>query len=262
MKTCGYLRIGKAVKTATLSCIRSGAAEGYTTLWVKGALLRVPANQLPEALLNIAHIFCLQDYGLHPDFTPKPGWTVIDIGAYIGFYTVWAGLRTGRGLVIAVEPNPLARSILYENIVLNRLEDRVRVDPRAVGTSNTVVKLYVPPYWANASLLKSYAEEYGEHLLEVPVRTTTLKNLLETHKLSSIDLAKIDVEGYEAAIVEAIVSAEPRPQRIVVEVHEPTVNVRYIVKVLRSGGYKVPLTLAFEKGQYIVYARTKELRAS
>lgn len=45
-------------------------------------------------------------------FKPKPKNIVIDVGAYLGYYTIRATKMVGQeGLVIAIEPNPLSYEV-------------------------------------------------------------------------------------------------------------------------------------------------------
>jgi hypothetical protein len=52
----------------------------------------------------------------------------IDVGAYVGFYTVLAGKYGWR--VVAFEPNPISLILLRYNIALHDVEDRVVVVDR------------------------------------------------------------------------------------------------------------------------------------
>ncbi|HIC98966.1 MAG TPA: hypothetical protein EYP08_04835, partial [Pyrodictiaceae archaeon] len=113
--------------------------EGYTGKMLEitlpyGLVAIVPNTQLPEAWANILHVFCYRDYARFEDFTPRRGWVVVDVGAYLGFYTLWAGVHVGdSGFVVAVEPNPTAREIILSNVSLNRGRiGRIAFDPRLV----------------------------------------------------------------------------------------------------------------------------------
>ena len=60
-------------------------------------------------------------------FKPKPGDVVIDVGAFLGRYTLLASKAVkDSGLVIAVEPNPLALKVLIKNIRMNRLHKNIK----------------------------------------------------------------------------------------------------------------------------------------
>jgi FkbM family methyltransferase len=64
----------------------------------------------------------------------KPGMTVFDIGANIGFFAVAAANLVGRtGKVVAFEPNPAVVARLTDNVELNGLADRVKIEQSAVG---------------------------------------------------------------------------------------------------------------------------------
>jgi FkbM family methyltransferase len=58
----------------------------------------------------------------------RPDDVFLDIGANIGMYTLYAGLRLdGKGAVIAVEPHLVNAARLMENVQANGLGDRVSV---------------------------------------------------------------------------------------------------------------------------------------
>ncbi len=220
------------------SCRDTG--EGSVRVNVRGFRVEVPVSQLPEAWLNMVHVLCLEDYGVYEGFTPRAGWTVIDVGAYLGFYTLWAArLVGGKGRVVAVEPNPWARPFIYENAVANGLDDRVSVDPRAVGDGDRIAFLHVPWYWGNASLLDNYAKAYDVEPAKVRVRVTTLESILADHGTPYPDLVKVDIEGAETAILPSLKHATPRA---VVELHPPFTGIdclrgcgRWLVYRLSTG---------------------------
>jgi FkbM family methyltransferase len=64
----------------------------------------------------------------------KPGMTVFDIGANIGFFAIAAANLVGpAGKLVAFEPNPVVVSRLKENIELNGLTERLKIEQSAVG---------------------------------------------------------------------------------------------------------------------------------
>src|SRR5882762_8210273 len=68
-------------------------------------------------LYEYSYIACLETF-------IKPGDLFVDVGANIGFYTIWAALRVGpEGRVFSFEPNPLATAFLERNIELNELRN-------------------------------------------------------------------------------------------------------------------------------------------
>jgi tRNA wybutosine-synthesizing protein 2 len=90
----------------------------------------------------------------------RPGETVTDLFAGIGYFTLPALVTGGAGRVWAVEQNPLAYHYLVENLAAQRVSERARPilgDNRTVelpaGTSDRVVLGYLPsslPWLARA----------------------------------------------------------------------------------------------------------------
>jgi FkbM family methyltransferase len=57
----------------------------------------------------------------------------LDIGANAGVYSIMLAMKNLGGEIIAFEPDPGNRARLLANIAANRLQDRIRVVPAAVG---------------------------------------------------------------------------------------------------------------------------------
>jgi len=91
----------------------------------------------------------------------------IDVGAHIGLYTVMAGgLLTGKGKVLAIEPDPSNYKALKSNVVLNKLEGIVTsINVAAWSEQGEALLNLAPPdstsawstliYW-NLSLVGKY----------------------------------------------------------------------------------------------------------
>src|SRR5260221_14521456 len=64
----------------------------------------------------------------------RPGQTVLDLGANIGWFTLLFARHVGAaGRVIAFEPGPLSNALLTANVMINGYADRVTVERKAVG---------------------------------------------------------------------------------------------------------------------------------
>ncbi len=214
----------------------------------------LPCSELPEAWFNLSHVFCTRDYAVLEGFEPREGWVVVDAGAYLGFYTLFAASRVGaEGLVVAVEPLARHRRIIEEAIELNGFEDRVRLDPRALYSERGVHELIVSCYGATSSLLREHVERHGETCGSVRVATVTLPELLEEHGLDRVDLLKVDVEGAELAAL-SVPGWERRIERLVVEVHLDVVDPWEVAWLLRGRGYRVAVAPIRSETQLMLYA--------
>ncbi|HIQ23425.1 MAG TPA: FkbM family methyltransferase [Pyrodictium delaneyi] len=237
-------------------CIGSEMAEQLLDATIHGckgeleiklgeATFMVPCSQLPEAWANLLHIYCINDYQVGSLVSIEPGNTVVDGGAYLGFFTVRAALAMQRdGLVIAVEPNPLARRALYRNLELNMLENVARVDPRALsGCEYCIRKIYVTEPWVNTTTYSYYVDMMGNELVKtLSIPAIGLKKLLADHGVGFIDLLKLDIEGAEQEVLEHAVEGgvltPSAVRQVIVEVHPPFTDPAGIEALLRDQGYK------------------------
>ena len=121
----------------------------------------------------------------------EPGWTVIDIGANIGFYTVQFSKKVGKyGKVFAVEPSLNNVYLLKKNILVNRLKN-VSIIEKAISSKTGDGKLY---------LSKGHS---GDHRIYntmnkrkyIPIQTITIDYLTKNEK--QVDLIKMDIQGAE-----------------------------------------------------------------
>lgn len=130
----------------------------------------------------------------------KPGMTIIDIGANLGYYTAIASCLAGeRGLVMAFEPEPNFFKLLSRNIRRNGLKNVVNFE-LAIAEKNGLTNLYLSnENKGHNSLINS--EELKN---SVQVKTATLDDFLASHKITKVDMIKMDIEGAEILALEGM----------------------------------------------------------
>ena len=151
-------------------------------------------------------------------FRIRPEWTVVDVGASVGEFTVWAGAIKGAGTVIAVEPSPSALALLERNISANGLSDRVRISDVAISNlDNLSLQAKGPHHGGRAVVPMNTNPELGAHRVE----TKTLNQLFEDENIVTCDLLKVDIEGGEYDLfLNSPPSVFDRVKRVVLEFHE------------------------------------------
>jgi FkbM family methyltransferase len=145
----------------------------------------------------------------------RPGDTVIDVGANIGFFTVVAARLVGPGgRVLAFEPIPEVREKLVDNVQVNGLSN-VSIYAEALGAEDTSTVLYLGPSQdTGLSSLRSM-----EASTQLAIRQLRLDSLWKDDR--PIRLIKIDVEGAEMAALHGMASCLSRHQpALVVEITE------------------------------------------
>ena len=141
----------------------------------------------------------------------RPGDTFVDVGAYIGLYSVAAARRVGGGgTVFAFEPDSENRRALLRHTRLNAVQDRVHALPLAVGSFQGRVR-----FSANQSSESSVGEQ-GTTVVD----QITLDDFFSSKR---IDVLKIDVEGYETQVIQGCtqILSDPsrRPRHTFLEIH-------------------------------------------
>jgi FkbM family methyltransferase len=130
--------------------------------------------------------------------------TVLDVGANSGLYAILAAVAEPSANVISFEPFPPAEHWLTKNLKLNRLTDRVKIVPAAVGASPGTAELYIPAkkfgetLETSASLDKNFRSQHSQIL---KVQTLTLDDYIKTANVDRVSILRADVEGVEHLVL-------------------------------------------------------------
>lgn len=139
----------------------------------------------------------------------KPGMTVIDIGANVGYYTVRLGDVVGpTGRLYAFEPNPELYPYLLENTKINGFSGHVTVFNCGLGEKEVNLNLnFGTNHLGGGSIVKKQSATFDR---SVEVSVKRLDDVLG--EVEAVDLIKLDVEGFEPQVLrgaEAIISRSP-----------------------------------------------------
>ena len=169
-----------------------------------------------------------------PGFTPEAGWHVVDVGANIGVFSLWAE-RLGAD-VTAFEPEPRTFASLVANVAGRRISPR---QAALVGEAVPAVRLYLSELSSTRHTVLGKEIESREPLRDfVEVPAVTLADIVD----SGCDLLKLDCEGTE---FEALLGADDetlrRAQRIILEFHRFAGSPEAIVDRLEAAEMTVNL---------------------
>lgn len=163
----------------------------------------------------------------------RPDDVFCDIGANCGFYSL--NIRAAAGArVIAIEPNPIMRSRLENNIERNAISG-VTVEPSAIGEAAGRMFLHMGSRWdyGQATLIDN-ANSQG---IEVEVRP--LADIIQQHASGKVDAIKIDIEGYEDRALGPFLETTPDtslPSSLVIEhLHQKLWRIDLQAAVLARG---------------------------
>lgn len=131
----------------------------------------------------------------------RPGMTVVDIGANVGWYTLLAAQNVGpTGRVVAFEANPRLATLVRRSVDVNGFTATTAVEATAVADRCGDVTLHVLAEHHGSSTIEKDFLTFADPHETLTVPATTLDAYVEAHGLQ-VDLVKIDAEGAEPLIV-------------------------------------------------------------
>lgn len=142
----------------------------------------------------IIEIFLNEEYGSISDDA-----VVLDLGANIGAFTIYATTGARNVRTYAYEPLPDFYAILQENVRLNRRDETVHSFNTAVAAEAGIRDLYLQGGQFFFPTLVGATNNDSEE--RVTVCCTTLAEIMKSNHLERIDLLKLDCEGAEYEIL-------------------------------------------------------------
>jgi FkbM family methyltransferase len=172
-------------------------------------------------------------------FEPPPNPVVIDVGAYIGDFSLYCAHYL-NARVVAYEPTAENYDMVVRNIALNGLGGQVEVVNRGVAADRQITvnvqklgqEVHASAYWYSDAEPRT-------------IECTSLAEIIDAHGLRRIDLLKVDCEGGEYEILPATPDeVYDRIDQIVFEFH-------------KVDGYEAKLARVVEKLERVGYTLTR-----
>lgn len=159
----------------------------------------------------------------------------IDVGAHMGRFTLLGARSVGNdGLVLSLEPDQRVFRQLVENVGLNKFQN-VTALPVAAFKDNCLVSFKL----SNTSGWSSLTDMHKDSIFnEVHIPAFKLDTIIESLKIESVDLIKIDVEGAEDKVLEGATKIlDEYEPKLLIEIHgsEPWSKCE---RILEDHGYE------------------------
>lgn len=134
----------------------------------------------------------------------------IDVGGNVGTYTLIASGVT-KSKTIVFEPIPATYGRLMRHISINNLDGRVTAVNSGVGSEAGTLSLTT-----DKNCMNRVTKDINDATIEVPVVT-----LDQAVTDNSVKILKIDVEGYEHAVITGAhdLITDPKTQAVIVELN-------------------------------------------
>ena len=169
---------------------------------------------------------------------------LIDVGANVGMYTVWAA-ATRKIKVFAFEPEAQNYALLNRNILINGLQDRVRAFCMGLSDQPGLSSLYMTDmrvggsnHTVGAALdfqLRPVAAAFQQGCV-----VSKLDELVATQAVPLPTHIKIDVDGIEAKVVAGAAETLKKPgvRSLLIETNTNLQEHRSMIHALTDRGFK------------------------
>jgi FkbM family methyltransferase len=178
--------------------------------------------------------------------------TIMDVGANIGLYSIWAHRHYGPRAILCYEASPRTFACLQDNVARLIEPAITEVHPRnravAARSGETLVLNQSTRVSGISTLLAPSQVSWVGQAVAVDelethtVVTSTVSAEIDAHRLATVDILKIDVEGYFIEVLNGIAPADfAKIRNMVIEVDylpETSIKPDDVESMLRAMGYQ------------------------
>ena len=140
-------------------------------------------------------IFVSEDYKLPKSNREK---TIVDIGANVGLFSIYALLKNPKAKIYSIEADPLVFREFSGNLNVNFLTESIRAFNLAMTSSVGKNTLYSAQHSGWSSIFNDLGAKNGQ---PVDVESVNLTRFCENFNIEKIDYLKIDIEGAEYDLI-------------------------------------------------------------
>lgn len=204
-----------------------------------------------QSVLN--EIFGDREYRIVEDVIKKASHEIIDVGAHIGVFSIYASVLNPNVKIFAFEPEEANVALLKGNLKLNNIQNVV-VRGVAVGAEDGLKDFFVSADSHNHSFF-----DVNGSLKKIKVQVQSFGKILQ--KAEIVDLVKMDSEGAEFEILNSL-SAEDfaKVRAFYIEYHEysPEMKAEELIKLIQRNGFKTKsVSSRYDKRMGFIFAERK-----
>ena len=213
--------------------------SGKSEIALKGGRFRF--GQLYDLTVQLEEILCNVQYNFETD-SKAP--FIIDAGGCYGVASYLFNRRHPTAEILTFEPNPANAAILRENI--DRIGmNTVTLCEAAVGVQEDVVEFYAASSMPMGSSLLPRLDPQNHEIQSVMVQQVNLADRIANR---TVDFLKLDVEGVEYKIIEALDGRMDNIRNMFIELHFgpglPKSNLTHLLAILDRNGFDHMITRA------------------
>jgi len=197
----------RIVRGAPVFCARElGHRAGARTYALRATGMHVVIRHGTGDVVTLGEVFHEQDYAIPSRVSAALGVPerILDLGANIGLFGIFAAERWPRAQIQAYEPDPANAAVHRQVIAANAMQEQWRLVQAAAGAADGEAR------FVSGQVALSSLDAGGD--IAVPVCDVL-------HAIADADLVKMDIEGGEWPILTDPRFAASPPSVIVLEYH-------------------------------------------
>ena len=148
-------------------------------------------------LMALTHVWMIQEYS-NSDFEINDSDIVIDVGAHIGLFALFASQFCKRGKIFCFEPIKENYELLVENINSNKIKNIIPFN-FAVSKVSGSVKIFLNEDYSGHSMFL----ETNDFVI---VKSKSLFDIFSENNIQECNFLKLDCEGAEYEIINSLSS--------------------------------------------------------
>ncbi len=188
----------------------------------------------------------------------KDGDYVLDCGANIGIFSLYAAYLNEKGKIYAIEPVKETADIMQKLLDFFEVKN-VKIIRKAVGDEKKKTYIHKPILPINlggSTMLKISDNELRE---KEEIEVDTIDNIVKEEKIEKVDFIKMDIEGYERyALKGAVETIKKHKPIIVVSAYHLADDKKVLPEIVKSAyaNYEVKLLKEGDEDFIFVPKRT------
>lgn len=193
----------------------------------------------------------IYEHGSYSCGVIRDGDVIIDVGAHIGVFTIYAAKKNPHGRIISIEPAPLNLELLRENVEKNGLRN-VKIYKCAISDHRGEDDLF---FGGNYDLYSLYPTTPGAIFIRTQLQT--LDDIFRAEHLSVCHLLKVDVEGAELMVLKGGIRTLAVTCQVIVEACKKNDFHQKIISFLKDLGFTCSVEID-NPGGIILYASRRD----
>lgn len=202
---------------------------------VTGSVMELrPYEFLDSALLFYPHIYDTKEIDFVSSLV-KMDWTIVDVGAHVGFYSLTFSNKLTNGRVISIEADPGNAGRFKKNLALNPDITNIELVERGVSDKNEILSLGISTTGNTSG--NSFLSTSSTR---VEIQCQPLLDIVLNQNCQKINFLKIDIEGFEFRVFKQFFSSAPKsifPEWILVEDNPTITQEGNTIDLLKENGY-------------------------